>query len=213
MPYLTPDSIPTTALCRRLRIPDEPLIIAAVNGAISELTKAYNWQSFGTVTPDDIANAMLAIYLEYEQTAINCMIGAIVAWTSQTIPSNCLLCDGSQYARTDYPDLYAVLDSAFIVDADNFVVPDLSDRVIRHPNNIANINANGGQDSVTLTGNELPAHSHTEVTATPVAITIGAGVPAPSAIPGIGITGNAGLGLPFDIKPQFLNLPYVVIAR
>lgn len=213
MPYLTPDEIPTAAICRRIRIPNNSFIIAAVNGAISELAKAWNWELFGTVTPDEIATAMLAMYEAYEESAIVCMIGAIVAWPSQAIPDNCLLCDGSQYLRTDYPDLYAVLDSAFIVDADNFVVPDLSDRVIRHPSNIANINSNGGQDSVTLTGNELPAHSHAEVTATPVAITIGAGVPAPSAIPGVGITGNAGLGLAFDIKPRFLNLPYVVIAK
>ncbi len=64
MPYHTPETTPAEFLCRRLRIPKDIGYIMAVNGALAELTKAYNWEQFGAVTPEDAASAMLDMLLD-----------------------------------------------------------------------------------------------------------------------------------------------------
>lgn len=58
MPYLTPDTIPATKLCRRILIPNDLYLVAAVSGALTELTKPYNWQTFGAVSAEAAAAAM-----------------------------------------------------------------------------------------------------------------------------------------------------------
>lgn len=62
MAWLTPDSIPAEHICRELSIPNEPEIIAAVYGAILELTYPHNWEQFGTVTPEAMASAMAEMF-------------------------------------------------------------------------------------------------------------------------------------------------------
>lgn len=59
MPYLTPNSIPTETICRVLRIPNDLDLIGAISGALLELTYSYNWEQYGTETPEDTAQAML----------------------------------------------------------------------------------------------------------------------------------------------------------
>jgi hypothetical protein len=65
LPYLTPSTNPTDTICRVLLIPNDPLFIANVTGALEELTFAYNWEEFGAVTVDDAKNAMLTMFNSY----------------------------------------------------------------------------------------------------------------------------------------------------
>jgi len=58
------------------------------------------------------------------------MIGVIMPMVTLAVPQNMLICDGETYLRTNYPLLYAVLDPAFIIDADTFVTPDLRNLVV-----------------------------------------------------------------------------------
>lgn len=73
MPWLTPNEIPATTLCRRLLIPDDLEIVAAVSGALLSLTYAHNWEQFGTVTPEEIASAMQEMYFEWFDTDTTCI--------------------------------------------------------------------------------------------------------------------------------------------
>jgi len=96
------------------------------------------------------------------------VIGQVIAYVTADPPTNVLPCDGSQYLRTDYPELYAILDSAFIVDADHFAVPDLMGRVIVGAGSGSGLTAravddSGGLESVELTTGTLPSHSHSSV--------------------------------------------------
>jgi len=50
MPYLTPDEIPEDDTCRPLFIPQGSEWLAIVSGALTELTKPWNWEQFGAVT-------------------------------------------------------------------------------------------------------------------------------------------------------------------
>lgn len=65
MPYLTLDEIPSGRLCRPLSIPDDPLWLALFGGALTELTLAYNYQQFGTLTPQEMANACQMVIDEW----------------------------------------------------------------------------------------------------------------------------------------------------
>ena len=123
MPFLTGNDLPTTDfICRRLVIPNDPDIIAAVNGAIDELTYPHNWEQFGTNTPEETAEAMNEMWFKYRED-FPCMTAQLILSAGLYQPSGTLLCDGSSHLRVDYPALYAAIDTSYHVDADNFLTP------------------------------------------------------------------------------------------
>lgn len=93
------------------------------------------------------------------------IIGTIWPIVLATVPSNMLLCDGSTYLRVDYPLLYAALDAAFIIDADNFMVPDLRGRTVLGSGTGTGLSTytpgqTGGQESVILNSSQNGVHTH-----------------------------------------------------
>lgn len=65
MPYLTPDEIPEEDACRPLFIPDDTAWLAIVSGALTELTKPWNWQQDGAVTVEEAVERMQALIDQY----------------------------------------------------------------------------------------------------------------------------------------------------
>lgn len=65
--WLTPDTEDALAdlLCRRFFVPDSPAFRESVSGALLELTYSWNWEQYGTMTPDETALAMLEMYNRY----------------------------------------------------------------------------------------------------------------------------------------------------
>jgi len=171
---------------------------------------------------DDLDNKLSTAQGQLMQS----LVGLIMPVATAATPPGTLLCDGSTYLRADYPNLYDALDPVFIIDADSFMVPDLSDRFVMGAS-LTNVpGATGGSATTTQTVAQMPTHSHTTQphahavsAAAPTAIAIGPGVPAPSALPLASSTGlatvivdDAGLGDPMDITPPFVALRYVVVA-
>lgn len=163
--WLTPDEIPTTDfICRRLRIPNNPDVIAQVNGAILSLCEAFNWEENGvgiSVTVD----AMMIMFDEYLESDA-CMIGAILPYATTDAPNGCLPCDGSTHNRIEYPRLYERLDPLYQVDADTFVTPDLRGRAIISEGEgtgltVRALGDTGGVEVHELTTDEMPEHAHT----------------------------------------------------
>jgi len=65
--WLTPNEGGDTFLCRPVFIPidDELYFMAAVNGALLELTHVWNWEDFGTMSAQEAADMMFEMYQLY----------------------------------------------------------------------------------------------------------------------------------------------------
>lgn len=218
MPWLTPNDIPTAADCRRLVIPKNPLILAAVSGALLDLTYAYNWQQYGEVTAIEMSQAMLNMYLDFLNDGNFCMIGQIFAYATTDTPENSLKCDGALYERESYPELYSAIDSVYRVDADHFRVPDLQGRAIIGTGtgtglSSRSINQSGGEEAHTLTESEIPSHAHTtHGHLSGLAVAPGE---LPVNVPGIlpDLSGYTGGGGSHNNMQPFLALNYAIWYR
>jgi microcystin-dependent protein len=178
--------------------------------SVEDLTEIGRWSVSGeppTSAEADNIEAMTGQCF-YELMA-NLMIGTIFPLALATLPDGALECDGSTHLRTDYPMLYAALDSAFVIDADTFIVPDLRGQTIIGAGTGSGfspraVNDAGGEEAHTLITAEIPAHGHgvtdaghvhTEGIALPSLSAAIVGVPIPSAVPSAGVTGVATTGI------------------
>lgn len=223
--YLAPDTTPTTYVCRRLRIPAHLNFLAAVGDVLAYLTREASWEDGAALSALDASCLMAAMLDEFYEDG--CMIGAIFPYITEEPPPHCLPCDGTIYDAADYPQLYERLDSALKLPNDQFRVPDLHDRFVLCSGAEHTFMATGGAETVTLTVDQIPAHSHTtqphahtESVAAPSFTTIGLEPPDPMAIPGTGTTGQAtvlvddtGGGQAHENMPPYVALRYCVVAE
>lgn len=82
-------------------------------------------------------------------------IGSVVQWTSDTFPENWLKCNGQEISRTEYPELFSVLGTAYGAGdgSTTFNVPDLRARVpVGKSNGDANFTPLGKQGGYTTQG-------------------------------------------------------------
>ena len=145
------------------------------------------------------------------------LIGWIFPVGIATLPDNLLLCDGSTYEREDYPALYAVLDAAFILDADHFIVPDIRSRVpiaAGTGSGLASyaVGATGGAEDVTLSTSEIPSHQHGIFTTNSLAVAPGelpVKVPALIAVDTTDLTGG---GNAHENRQPYIALNFAIVA-
>ncbi len=190
-------------------------MIAAILGQILELTEAHNWEQTSGISVEETIALWETIYLQFSQGTF-CMIGSIVGILNDSTPDHMLLCDGSNFDRVDYPELYEVLPAALIIDPDTGSVPDLRETFVLGAGVTILPLDTGGSDEHTLTEAELPAHKHWYDKPTFNVDVESVGIPDPT-----------GLGLPFiptltsatgsdaahNNMPPYYALKYVVIAR
>lgn len=191
-----------------------------------DMVETANWEEVGTVTVDEATQAAEIAYW-----SIDTMVGSIIAYITVDPPSNALACDGATYLREDYPTLYGALDSAFITDADHFIVPDLRGRTVIGAGLGTGLtpramNASGGEETHVLSGGEMPVHSHLDSghihsihshIVLPVLAPGELPVCCPNPLPeatsgGNAAIGNAGSGNAHNTMPPFVALKYGVIA-
>lgn len=221
MGYLTPDVAPGSASCRALFVPDDENYLAIVRGALQELTFAYNWTKYGTLTPEEAAQSFEQMFDRFCLYTESCrVIGEIVTYAGSTSPNpNWLACDGSEIAQADYPDLYNVIGNTYgSAGTGNFILPDLRGMAPSGAGTGPGMTAvtlgqRYGAETHTLSESEMPAHTHTEGTVTPVAIPIGPLAPVPSGIPAIGVTGSAGGGQAHNIIGPRLGMSFFIVAK
>lgn len=173
----------------------------------------FDWFEDG-IQVDYSRYADVLAYLSLARTELmTYQLGDVRISAAATIPYGCLLCDGATYEKADYPDLYAALAPAFIVDSETFVVPDLRDRFVYGAGGDRAIGDVGGEAGHTLTVGELPSHSHTiPATATTLAVEPGE-VTVLTPIPIISSnTGDTGGDGSHNNIPPYLALTYYIVA-
>jgi microcystin-dependent protein len=98
--------------------------------------------------------------------------GSIIIWSTNTPPSNWLLCNGATVSRTTYAALFSVIGTTYGAGdgSTTFVVPNLMGRVpVGRDSNQTEFDTlaeTGGAKNVTLAITNLPSHTHTGTTTT-----------------------------------------------
>jgi microcystin-dependent protein len=187
-----------------------PSLWAVVFDTLQNLGDEYSWiqDDPAAATPGEVAEEIR------KSTDTTVFAGCVMIGDVKTIARDPvsweLVCDGTVYDRVDYPDLYAVLDPVFIVDADTFAVPDMMDRFTL---NTTSVGATGGESSHVLTVAEMPAHTHGEQD--PGSVVVQAGTPSVAlSDPGLpSQTGSTGGGEAHNNMPPYIGLLPVIVAR
>lgn len=139
------------------------------------------------------------------------MLGEIKELAIATIPDWLLLCDGATYDRVDYPDLYTILDAAFIIDADTFRVPD---RVRRLGMGGVAMGTQEGSETHTNTIGELVPHTHVVIDPGAILILPGTGPEFALTDPGLPTdTGSTGDGDPYSILNPVEGSAFYIVAK
>lgn len=199
-------------------------------GALAALTDEYEWNEVG-IPPADAAEIFSEVMMTWRRAVS--MVGVIVPVARDGLPDGLLLCDGASHLAADYPELYAVLPAAYILDADTFKTPDLSGRTVigagtgggLTPRNVADI---GGAETHVITTDQMPSHTHADLGHTHPVPTSAGSVPvlAPGEVPvalpdfplGASGPGNANLesvggGQAMPTMPPFVALSWAIIAK
>ena len=198
--FLTPDYDGSAAIiCRRLALPS--FLWSLFNGAYGQLLESDNFVEFGNMPIDDVVQAFQSAFDEMRPCS---MIGQIAAFPALLLPDNVLLCDGSTFDPGSYPELYDYLGTD--------TLPDLRGRFILGSGNGRDPGDVGGEETHTLTVDEMPAHTHDYVTAELSATTIV--IPdEPSAVPGPSITAPTGGNQAHNNMPPFYVVQYGIVAK
>lgn len=89
------------------------------------------------------------------------IIGEIRGFAGATAPAGWLLCQGQLLSTAEHPQLFAVIGNAYGGDGiDTFALPNATGRVMRGAGSGNALGSSGGADSVTLSANQMPAHTH-----------------------------------------------------
>jgi microcystin-dependent protein len=100
--------------------------------------------------------------------------GIIIPWSSASIPSGFLECNGQSVSTTTYAALFAVIAYTYGGSGASFNVPDLTDRTVVNKSNTKSLAQTGGANNTSATGNlggtvanttltsaQIPSHAHT----------------------------------------------------
>lgn len=169
MPYLTPDTLPSDFICRTVLIPNHIDWLIIVNGALSELLKAENFEQFGSITPEETANKFEEMFFEFRDSecAPVTPIGTITMFATEDQPVGWLNCVGTEISRTEYAELFAVIGTNYGVGdgTTTFNVPNLSDLSPMGYGGsvVGSVGAVQGELTVTLNTAQIASHNHSLV--------------------------------------------------
>jgi microcystin-dependent protein len=151
-------------------------------------------------------------------------IGEIRMFGGNFAPNGWLLCQGQLVAIADYDTLFNLIGTTYGGDGQNtFALPDLQSRVPVHRGPQDPLASTGGAESVLLTSQQLPVHTH----AARVATTYGGeasptgniwsqssylqySTSAPNSTMRADALGVAGGNQPHENMPPFLSIQFII---
>lgn len=146
-------------------------ILFAINDVLAQLTRPEAWQQIddNALTPEETASLVSELLMM--TCEVNAMVtGTVIAIATELPPEGTLLCDGTVYASADYPKLANVISRSLWVDTTvvdgetvpvTFRTPDLRDKFVICASDTIDVLETGGSDTVTLSVEHMPAHTHT----------------------------------------------------
>ncbi len=102
----------------------------------------------------------------YQAGALLVPTGTILLYSVSSAPDGYLICNGATVSRSTYSSLFAVVGTTFGSGngTTTFNLPNMEDRLPYGYKSGADIGTFGGSESVTLSTNNIPAHTHTGTT-------------------------------------------------
>jgi len=158
------------------RVPADESWLAQVRGALTPLMYAANFEQFGDLTPDEMADTWRPIILEFfNEVQFMVPIGVVLEYAGHSCPDGFLWADGSLVSRTTYAALFAAIGVVHGAGdgVSNFALPDRRSRVAVGSDDSNPLfetpGAVGGEVNHTLTIAQLPivtviqnSHNHTQ---------------------------------------------------
>lgn len=203
----TGDTLTTPLVRYEFFAPPDQWILDAIYGFFDDYSWPAKFTPCGEISIDIAAAAFSAILASLGRSVMQ--VGAIIAYAGD-LPADgsVLACDGASYLRADYPDLFANIGTTWGADdSTHFNVPDFRTRAlvmsgVTPSSAVWNVGDYIGEEQHTLTTSEIPSHTHTDTghvhTEGNAAPAVGAaitGVPVPSAVPSVGVTGSGNAAL------------------
>ena len=97
-------------------------------------------------------------------------VGEIRMFAGNFAPAGWMFCEGQLLPISEYETLFNLIGTTYGGDGQStFALPDLRGRIPIHPGNGFILAETGGAEEITLTVNQLPAHSHALLASTSVA--------------------------------------------
>ena len=136
-------------------------------------------------------------------------IGMTKIWPNENIPNKWLSCNGDAINRTTYSDLFDLLAEQYGSGDgnDTFNLPNINNNnFVRASDGDVNLGVTGGEDRVTLTKAQLPAHTHAyygSVDASSNYTCFDRSIQNTE-------TGSTGGGQSHENKPKYLNSQWII---
>lgn len=152
----------------------------------------------------------------------NSPIGSVMIWHGSTAPSGYLICDGTTYSKSSYPDLYDTLGSDYQISAEQFKVPDFRGLVPIGAGTHQDTNSKSktftlgteyGEYEHTQTIEELVNHNHTINRGADGSSYYGiTGKEPENQTPYVHETSSTGGGQPFNVMQPSLAVNFIIKA-
>lgn len=136
--------------------------------------------------------------------------GTILIYGGATAPEGFLMCNGQAVSRSDYDVLFQIIGTTFGTGdgTTTFNVPDLRTKFIVGSGTGYALGSTGGAESVTLTTQQIPAHTHTGGAAI-----VGYSyynIQSSTGVINNANTGSTGGGQPHENRPPYLTINFII---
>lgn len=138
--------------------------------------------------------------------------GTIVSWSTSSVPSGYLECDGSAVSRSTYSDLFTAVGTTYGSGdgSSTFNLPNMQDKVQVGKSSGKALASTGGSETHTLATSELPSHLHSDGGGGSGSFNNDSSVSGMGSAKTGGNTGNTGGGGAHSIMQPYIALLYII---